>query len=193
MKKHAITSDTPKKIPLGAGIFVKNFKWDASGNKWTFDELGATRGGGKVNYTREFLDPELDGKTVKTEDMEIKLGEIAQMEMNLAEYKKDTIVSMFGLKQDTNDASTGYVKFSSKPNVENGDYIDNVAFIGFTADGKEFIVLFDHAICLSAFEFEGKNKEQSVLKVVVDCVAGIDQEDLTYLPVHFYFPNEASA
>lgn len=190
MKKHAITSETPRKIPLGAGIFVKGLKWDAENSKWTYTELGATTGGGKVSYTREFLDPDLDGKTVKVQGLDFKLGDAGKMTINMAEYKKDIIVSSFGLKQDTNDTTTGYVKYSSKPNVEEGDYVDDVAFIGFTADGKEFIVLFDHAICLSAFEYEGKNKEQGKFVVELDAVAGIDQEDLTYVPVHFYFPNE---
>lgn len=190
MKKHSITSETPKKVMLGAGIFVKDFKWDTTSQKWTYAELGATSGGGKVLYSREFVDLDLDGKTVKTEDMDEKVADAAQMEINMAEYKKEIIVPMFGLKQDTDDTTPGYAKYSSKPNVEKGDYIDNVAFIGFTKDGKEIIVLFDHAICLSAFEHEGKNKTQSTFKVIIDCVAGIDQEDLTYVPVHFYFPSE---
>ena len=188
MKKHSISSETPKKIALGAGIFVRNLVWES--NKWAYDELGATSGGGKVSYTREFLDPELDGKTVLTKGLNIKVAETAQMEINMAEYKKDIITSMFGLVQDTSDASTGYVKYDSKASVEDGDYVENLAFIGFTADGKEIIVKFDYAICLGAFEHEGKNKEQSTFTVTLDAVAPLEQEDLTYLPIHFYFPSE---
>ena len=186
MKKHAISAETPKKIMLGAGIFVKGLKWES--DKWVYEELGATSGGGKVTYTREFLDPELDGKTVLVKGMNIKVAETAQMEMNMAEYKKDIITSMFGLKEDAAGTATGYKKYSSKASVEETDYVEGVAFIGFTADGKEIIVVFDYAICLSAFEHEGKNKEQGTFAVTIDAVAPAEQEDLTHLPIHFYFP-----
>ena len=47
LKKHAISSDTAKNIPLGAGILVHNLVFE--GNDWTYDELGATNGGNKVS------------------------------------------------------------------------------------------------------------------------------------------------
>ena len=72
LKKHAISSDTAKNIPLGAGILVHNLVFDTD---WTYDELGASNGGNKVSYEREFLDLEVDGKTVKAEGFDVKVSE----------------------------------------------------------------------------------------------------------------------
>lgn len=186
LKKHSISEETPKNVVLGAGIFVKDLVFE--NDDWTYTELGATSGGGKVSYSREFLDLDIDGKAVKVVGMDKKVGETAQMTMNLAEYKKETIVSCMSLKEDTTNPIEGFTKYTTKAIVSEEDYMENVGFVGRTADDEPIIVIFDYAICLSALELETKNKEQSSMEIVIDAVAPSTQEDLTYLPIHFYFP-----
>ena len=160
IKKHAISSTTPKDVVFGAGIVVKGLKWES--NDWNYDELGATTGGAKFSYTREFVDLELDGKQVKIEGMDLEVGSTGKITMNLAEYKKDTLVMALGLAQDTQDNTTGYACY--KP-AGAPTYIENLGFIGFTAEGKPVIAVFDKACCLGAYEV-----------------------DFTKLPVRFYYP-----
>ena len=157
LKKHAISSDTAKNIPLGAGILVHNLVFE--GSEWTYDELGASNGGNKIAYEREYLDLEVDGKTVKVEGFDVKVSETGKMTIYLAEYKKDTLVPALGLEIDSSASVTGYEKYKpSKTNV----YLDNVGFVGYTAEGKAIIVKFPKAICLSAFELELKNKNKGL-------------------------------
>ena len=183
LKKHAISSDTAKNIPLGAGILVHNLVFE--GNDWTYDELGATNGGNKVSYEREFLDLEVDGKTVKVEGFDVKVSETGKMTTNLAEYKKDTLISALGLEKDSSASVTGYEKYKpSKNNV----YLDNLGFVGFQADGKPIIIKFPKAICLSAFELELKNKEQGVMAIEFDAVAPTSSDNFEELGIEFYFP-----
>lgn len=239
MKKHVITNKTPKNIPLGAGIFLKNMKFGQHYEKclssdenaikivesgatgsgdvdlekvtpveagyiptagdyvklvtgWYGKELGATSGGGKITITPEFLDLELDGKTVKVRGMDKKVAEVANMQINLGEYVKETLINALHLVEDTSDTTaTGYTKFSSTNSLNDSDYLDNIGFVGFTAANKEIIFIMENAVCLSAFEYEGKNKEQGVFALTYDCTASIEQDDLEHLPYHLYYPTQA--
>ena len=183
LKNHAITAETPKNVLLGSGILVKNLVY--SGSDWTYDELGATTGGGKITYEREYLDLDLDGKKVKVEGFDVKLGEIGKMTLNLAEVKPETIATALCLKQDTENSVTGLAKY--KPSDENS-YVENLGFVGFKADKKPIIVIFPKAICLGALELEVKNKEQATIALEFDAVAPKDSADYGELGIQFYFP-----
>lgn len=185
LKKHAITADTAKNIPLGAGILVHNLVFE--GSEWKYDELGASNGGNKIAYEREYLDLAVDGKTVKVENFDVKVAETGKMTMNLAEYKKDTLVPALGLEKDASASVTGYEKY--KPSRTN-TYLDNLGFVGYTAEGKAIIVKFPKAICLSAFELELKNKEQGVMALEFDAVAPTSSDNYEELGIEFYFPVE---
>lgn len=183
LPRNAISSTTPKDVVFGSGIVVQNLIFADS--KWTYDLLGATTGGNKLAYNREFVDLEIDGKTVKVEKFDVEVGSTAQVTMNLTEYKKETITTAMGLVQDTEDTTTGMAKY-----VPKGEpiYVDNLGFIGKTADDRDVIVIFDRAVCLGAYEVEQKNKEQSSIALVFDAVAPEGATDFTKLPIRFYFP-----
>lgn len=185
LKKHAISSNTAKNIPLGAGILVENLEYVTS--DWTYDELGASNGGNKVAYEREYLDLEVDGKTVKVEGFDVKVAETGKMTLNLAEYKKETLVAALGLELDSSASVTGYSKY--KPSKTN-TYVEKLGFVGYTAEGKAIIIIFPKAICLSAFELELKNKEQGVMTLEFDAVAPTSSNNYEELGIEFYFPTE---
>jgi hypothetical protein len=185
LKNHAITADTPKNVLLGSGILVKDLVY--AENDWTYEELGATSGGGKITYEREYLDLDVDGKKVKVEGFDVKLGETGTMTLNLAEVKPETIATALSLKQDTSSSITGLAKY--KPSNENA-YVDRLGFVGFKADGKPIIVIFPKAICLSALELEVKNKEQATMALDFSAVAPKDSANYDELGIEFYFPTE---
>lgn len=185
LKRNAISSSTPKNVVLGSGILVKNLVY--SGSDWTYDELGATSGGGKISYEREYIDLDVDGKTVKVENFDVKVAETAIMTLNLAEYKQETVATALSLKQDTTNPVTGLAKY--KPSRENA-YVERLGFVGFTAEEKPIIVIFPKAICLSAFELEVKNKEQAVMALEFSAVAPAESENYEELGIEFYFPTE---
>lgn len=184
--KHGVTENTPKNIPFGAGTFHKGLKFE--NGAWTGTCVGATSGGGKVSIEGEYVDVELDGALVLVEGLTVKQGGKASMEINLAELSGDNIKMTTNFKEGESDAD-GYAMYVDKPNLEAGDYLDNFGFVGKTADGsKNIIVIFESALCKSAFEFEGKNKENTVLKAVLEAYAK-NAGDLDTLPVKIYYPN----
>ena len=186
--KHGATENTAKDILLGAGTFHKGLKF--ANGKWDGTCVGATSGGGKIAIEGEYLDLELDGVMVLVKGFTVKNGGKASMEVSLAEINGDNIKMATNFKKGESDAE-GYDLFIDKPNIEDGDYIDNFGFVGKTANGeKDIIVIFESALCKSAFELEAKNKEQSVLKLVMEAYAQ-NQGDLDTLPIKIYYPTVA--
>lgn len=185
--KHSVTTDTPKNVLFGAGTYMKNLAWDSAGQKWGGTIIGATTGGGKLAIEGEYVDLDIDGALVLFKGQTVKVGGKANMEINLTEINGDNIKMGTNFKQTTSDAE-GYDLFVDKPNIEEGDYLENFGFVGKTANGaKDIIVIFESALCKSAFEIEGKNKEQSTLKINLEAYAE-NAGDLDTLPVKIYYP-----
>lgn len=184
--KTGVTKDTPKKILFGAGTIHKNLKF--TGGKWNFEDtiFGATEGGSKLTITPEIYSVEPDGALVKVKGLQKKVGETAQMEINFVELTKDIIKSsVIGKEGESEDDKFDLIE--SKEDIEAGDYLENIAFVGKTMEGEPIIAIMDNALCTSGLETEGKNKEEAVGKYVFVCHADIDSE-LDTLPYHIYYP-----
>lgn len=186
--KTGVTTGTPKNILFGAGTVHKNLKYDTVSKTWNFEEsiFGATSGGSKLSIIPEFVDVEADGALVLVKGLKVKVGETAEMELNLLELTseiiKSAVVGKNGQSPDDN-----YDLIESKADIEEGDYLENIAFVGKKLDGKNIIVIMDNALCTSGFESEGKNKEAGVGKYTFACHAELESE-LDTLPYHIYYP-----
>ena len=183
--KHGVTPDTPKNVLLGAGTYMKGLKF--TDGKWTGTIIGATNGGGKVSIKGEFQDLELDGALVKFKGQTVKQGGTANIEANFAEVSEDVLQMATLFEKGESDAD-GYTMLQDKANIAEGDYIEGFGFVGKTADGsRDIIVIFEYGLCISGLELEGKNKEQSVIKLSIDAYAA-NEGDLDTLPVKIYYP-----
>lgn len=191
MGKHGISTTTPENILLGAGTIHKNLTWDTSTSKWTGAVIGATSGGNSINIKGELVDIELDGALVKVKGLAVKQGGTATMDVNFAEVTPE-ILKMASLFTSGESDVEGYEMFVDKPNIEEGDYIKNLAFVGKTAnDAKEIIIIFENALCTSGLPIEGKNKEGSVMKLTLEAYAENDDNAnpaLNTLPIKIYYP-----
>lgn len=186
--KTGVSTDTPKNILFGAGTIHKGLKYDATTKKWNYEDsiIGATSGGSKISIVPEFTDVEADGALVLVKGLKVKTGETASMEINLLELTeeiiKNAVIGKMGVSEDAT-----YNLIESKADLEEGDYFDNIAFVGKKLDGKNIIVILDNALCTSGLEAEGKNKEGAVGKYTFECHADLDSE-LDSLPYHIYYP-----
>ena len=188
--KHGITTTTPGNIPLGAGTYHRNFVWDSTESKWTGDCVGATSGGGNVSIKGEYMPIELDGAHVLVKGLTVKQGGSAEMEVNIAELSGDNLKMATNFKKAETSDVAGYDLYIDKANLEEGDYIENFAFVGKTATGKNIIIIFENALCTEAFELKPENKKNSVMKVKLSCYAS-NSGDLDTLPVRIYYPTAA--
>lgn len=186
--KTGVTSDTPKRILFGAGTIHKNLIYDDATKKWNFETsiMGATQGGSKITITPELADIEVDGAMVPVKGLKVKTGETAEMEINFIEITKDIIKSaVIGAEGTSKD--TNYDLIESKADIEEGDYLHNIAFVGKTLEGKNIIVIMDNALCTSGLETEGENKKEGVGTYTFVCHADLES-DLDTLPYHIYYP-----
>lgn len=191
-KSSGITESTPKTVMLGAGTIHKGFV--CTEGVWNFAEslLCATSGGTKVSIVPEFYDVPVDGALVKVKGLFAKIGEKATMEINPIELKPDIINMAVIADTAVSETATGYTEMTSRAVINEGDYVENLAYVGKTIEGKPIIIGFDYAICTSGLELEGKNKEAAVPKFTFECVADLTPEADT-LPWHIYYPTETAA
>lgn len=186
--KTGVTSDTPKNILFGAGTIHKNVTYDSTTKTWNFATsiIGATQGGSKITITPEFVDIEADGAMVAVKGLKVKTGETAEMEINFLELTKDIIKSAIVGADGTSD-DDNYDLIESKADIEDGDYLNNIAFVGKTVSGRNIIVIMDNALCTSGMDSSSANKDASVGTYTFTCHADLDS-DLDTLPYHIYYP-----
>lgn len=191
MGLHGVNKTTPENILLGAGTIHKNLTWDSAGKKWTGDIIGATSGGNSVEIKGEIIDIEIDGALVKTKGLAVMQGGTATMEVNFAELSADVLkLGMIG-EEGVSDAE-GYTMIKTKANITEGDYVENFAFVGKTANGaKDIIVILENALCTSGLKIEGKAKENAVIKLTMEAYADIEG-DLNSVPAKIYYPTAAA-
>ena len=186
--KTGVTKGTPKNILFGAGTIHKGLKFDPTSKTWNFEEsiIGATSGGSKVSIVPEITKIEVDGALVAVKGLSVKTGETATMEVNFLELTKEIVKSALIAKDSTSTADN-YDLLESKANIEEGDYLENIAFVGTTLDNRSIIVIFDNALCTSGLELESANKEGAVPAVTFEVHADLES-DLDTLPYHIYYP-----
>ncbi len=188
LKKHGITSETIKKLILGAGVIYKDLKYASEGG-WTGTPLGATSGGIKFSWEAKWLDIEVDGATVLVKGVsKQKVGESASIEGKMTEMTEDILATALHLvKAESEDVE--YVKYVSKSNInEADDYLENIAYVGTMSNGKNIIIILPNAICTEAFEMETKNAEQTTFSVKFECTADLANDTLDKLDIKLYYP-----
>lgn len=184
--KTGVSANTPKNILFGAGTIHKGLKYTT--NTWNFADsiVGATSGGSKLSIIPEVTKVEVDGALVAAKGLSVKTGETATMEINFIELTEDIIKSATLGQAGTSD-DTNYNVIVPKADIQEGDYWENIAFVGKTLDGENIIAILENALCTSGFEQEGKNKEGAVGKYTFECYAELTG-DLDTLPWKIYYP-----
>ena len=184
---NGITSETVKNIQFGAGTIHKGLKY-VSETGWNFEEscVGATKGGSSLKVVPEFYAVEPDGSSVAVKNFKRKVGETATMDVNLLELTGDIIKSAVIGSDGTSTDSTMSV-IESKDGIDEGDYWENIAFVGETLEGKNIIAILPNALCTSGLQLDSKSGEEGVYKFTFEC-HGDASESLTTLPYQIYYP-----
>lgn len=186
--RNGITENTAKNILFGAGTIHKGLKYQT--DAWNFDTtiVGATNGGSKLSIVPELYDVPIDGANVAVKGLKVKTGETASMEVNFAELTEDIIKAATIGKSEADSTVTTHNLIQSKADITDGDYWENVAFVGRTLDGKNIIAILENALVTSGFEQEGKNKEGAVGTYTFTCHADGEADSFDVLPWKIYYP-----
>ena len=144
------------------------------------------------SYEPSFTDLTLDGATVKVKGLTRKTGEKGTIKLTLAEFTEGRIVEAMHLTKDTTKTIEGYVAYKTKADIDDNDYLKNVAFVGYLTSGQKVVVIMENAICTGALELAPKDNELATFELTYECTADIAQEDLDHLPVFIYYEQTAS-
>ena len=195
LPKHGITAETPSNIPLGAGVWLTNLEYFAE-NGWNGNILGATSGGSSIRIIPEVKDIEIDGANALSKGLAVMQGGKAEADVNFAELNSG-IIKMTTLGEVLEEGDTHYVEgydcIQTKNSIQEGDYVKNLGFVGYTADqSKQIVVILDYALCKSGFQIDPKNKENSVVKATFTAYGDMNS-DLDRVPIRIYWPKVVMA
>lgn len=192
----ALRKETFKKLQLNAGIVLKNFDYTAittasalktavEAAKTAGTMLGATRGGGTFTATRETRTPDVDGMRY-----DFKGGlYVDKIDVNLSttllEITPDNLVTALGSGEKTTSGSKTTIKMHTA--ISDEDYLENICWIGDTAEEGFVIICLLNAINMADFSLTWADKNEGTLPVEMHATQD-EVDDYDYAPfeiVHF--------
>lgn len=159
---------------------------------WNFAEslYGATSGGSKFSVAPQVVQLAVDGALVAVKGLNKKTGEVASMEVNFAEFTADLVkTTTLGELVTAEDETFDLVH--AKSDIVEGDYWENIAFVGEIIGYGNGIFIMDNALCTDGLEIDAKNKEQAVVPAKFACNADIGG-DLDKLPWRMCIPKKTA-
>ena len=158
-----LRSATFQNLQLNAGIFIKNADYSSIANATALKTaianllagttsalgasaaiLGATRGGGSFNVTREIRVPEADGRRYGFKGDSFVDSVEAQLSTTLIEITTDTFLTALAGSAMTGSSPKQTIKLGTA--ISTSNYLTNVCWIGDLADGKLILICLKNAI-----------------------------------------------
>lgn len=177
MIQNGVTTGTPAKIAYGAGVYFKGIEFNPliapTEEAVKAAIIGATQEGGTFSVTPEFFTPELDGVNVPVKELQVKVGETAQMEVSFAELTADLAAKM-AIGTVTESTDKDYDVVTSSEHLAAGHYYEGFGYYGRFLDGRPLIILFKNALCTSGLTTDAKNKTNSLFKGTFACHSDLD-------------------
>lgn len=195
----AIRTETFKNLQLNAGLTLINFSLDgyssadalkaaiaseiASGAKL----LGATRDGGSFVITRDIRQVTADGIRSRFKGSEIVDSADAYLSETLIEITPEHIKSVLG-NADIDTTDPNHVKVTVRVAIDDGDYLDNIVWIGDTSEGFVAIELYN-GLNTADFTFTFTDKNEGTATAEFHAHQD-DVNDNEAIPVvmHFFYP-----
>lgn len=193
--------DTFDNLQLNVGLFLKNFKTTAdsatdAGALLTSilaaisagtGLLGATRGGGSFNVTREQREPEVDGLRYRWKGGTFVDSADPQLSTTLVETTPENFRVALG-----GTISTSGKKTTVRMPTAMGDdaYLDDLCWVGDLADGRLVMIVLYNAVNTADLTFTFQDKGEGSLAVEFHaCQESFDDYD--YAPFEIVFFGKA--
>lgn len=169
-----IRNETYDNLQLNAGIFLKDFDYsqiaDATALKTAIAAaitegtkiLGATRGGGSFNVTREMREPEVDGKRYSFVGGRFVDSCDAYLSTTLLEATPGNFVSALGSATATTSGKKTTVTMHTA--IQDTDY-QNLCWVGDISDGRLVLINLLNALNTADFTFTFTDKGEGTFTV----------------------------
>ncbi|MCL1949756.1 MAG: hypothetical protein FWF59_08495 [Turicibacter sp.] len=190
LPKTGYTRNTPRSFVLNAGAVIKNLVW--SGGQWRGERLGATSGGNSLTLTQEIEQIEVDGVFGGARGLDIITESEASLTCNVIELTAENIrTAIRGRSFASNGTNypTGYTVIEPKGQIEDSDYLQNIAYVGSVAGSdRPIIVILHNAICTSGLELENTDGEKGTVEMVFEGRVDAENVENQALPVTILYP-----
>lgn len=138
------TKNTPERLLLDAGAFLKNFIYEEGGtSNDTFDSavaagklIGATKGGGEFSAIPAIRQIEVDGVKGRAKGLEVVDSWEVYLKATVLETTAESIRAALGTAAVDTLSDTEYDVITGNAAIELTDYVDNVTWVG-TLSGSD--------------------------------------------------------
>lgn len=186
--KTGVTSATPQKLQLNAGVFVT--KYEKGSAIAESDIIGATRGGGSISIVPTVHQVSADGVPTNYKGLDRIDEWVATMDTTLLEFKPETVKLALGGGFETTEKSGDLVITCKNTINEEMDYND-IYWIGDLSDGNPVIVHFKNAMNKSGFTLTISDKGEGTFPVSLVANYSYDDIKTGVAPFEIIFVNKA--
>lgn len=186
-----LTSETKKNLVLGEGAIFKNFVVGTDTYESAISAgklLGATQGGSEFKATASVRNIEVDGIPGKVADLDLIESWEVTLQTSFLEVTVDTIKAALGAASSTASAEEGFTKITGKNEFTEGDYFENITFIG-TLSGNDNPIILQvlNAIGSGEFDIKVQNGQESTVDCTFNGRYSIDTLDQA--PFAIWYPD----
>jgi hypothetical protein len=160
-----ITVPTPKNILLGEGVVYFNYDNATTPPAGSNVLVGATRGGSVFTREQEIKSLEYDGKVSETKGMRRKISSNSRLVVNALEVVDAENITKFYAGLQVDSTNVDYDVITAKKQIDDTDYIDNVAFVGETQTGEEVVIIVYNALGDGNLELALEAQDEVVAEV----------------------------
>jgi len=189
---------TMENLHTGAGAFFKNFivGTDTYESARTGGKLlGATQGGGEFKAAAEIRNIEIDGLPGKGKGTEIIDYIDVSMTMNFIETTPGILAMALGAADIDTTTNGTYDIITGRNSFEDGDYVDNITYIGtITGSEEPIIIQVFNALSTDGLNIKVEDKKEGVIPVTVyGHYEDTGEGTLDAPPYKIYYPKGSNA
>lgn len=192
-----VTAETFKDLNFNAGMLLKNFDFASATDATSLmalivsaevqrdSWLGATKGGINVQENKSYWSPSMDGRRMPFKGE--KQFDTAEPKVTgtLVQYTPRNVKAISGAAEITGE-NTNVVKVQPLANIREGDYFDNVVFVGNVGSDGLYVAEIKNALCTSGMNSQSTDKDIGTMPF--EFTAHADSPVFTEeLPISYYF------
>lgn len=183
-----VREGTSDNLMIGPGVVYKNF----TSPNVLGEMLGATTGGSKVNFDREYYSAEIDGVLGELRDAKWLVKDIPEVEVTLVEYTKENLMTALpGMSVDST-TDTEYDILQPTEEIQTTQYT-NIAVVGEITSGKvPVIFVVENAMAVDPVEVDLKDGKGTV-GLTVKFRGHYSESAPTKPPYRIYLPKKEVA
>lgn len=188
-----LNRESAKHLQLDAGVFIKNYdiNKDYDGNKSGI--IGMTAGGGSFSAVPTIRQIEADGKRGAVKGLEVLDEWVVTMTANVKEMTADVMaMALAAATKKAATTPTGYTQITPNDEIQETDYLDNVAWVGrLSGSKKPIIIVVYNALATNGLSLTFADKSEGTAALTI--TGHYDLDDLDKPPFDIFYPEVEAA